>query len=422
MTRTFLTLIALVAAVVAAAPIVAQEAPRFFIERIEVRDYSRVSPEVVIYESRLREGAVYTESDLRDAAARLSRLPFLLGAEFSLERGTERGRYTLIITINETRSFFYRLDGVPILSNTPGIDIDPATRLGTDDTSAALGYRWFLGRRGALHVALIGREDTEFTRGYSAFAVGYTLYDLFGTKAFATVNLKHTPEQSGITPQIVVGMPLSLNQTLTAEYDSIRVDYDFLSVVDVPAAPDREKLARITWSYNTTNHPFVPTEGTLLTAGPLGAWREHGFTINVTQPGEAPLFSVITVHTATYGVQGSAQRYWEISDRNSVSLGAEAGFAHVEQRESGPLAADFSPSHNAMYGVVQGGFSRSLWSQERRALGGDSRLELTLRGRLRHNKGRESQYITENDSTQATFSWVRHSSWGTLRIGAGWAW
>lgn len=422
MTRTFLTLIALVAALIAAAPTLAQEAPRFFIERIEVREHSRVSPEVVIYESRLREGAIYTESDLRDAAARLTRLPFLLGAEFALEKGSERGRYTLIITINETRSFFYRLDGVMILSNTPGIDLDPATRLGTDDTAAALGYRWFLGRRGALHIAMIGREETEFTRGYSAFALGYTLYDLFGTKAFATVNLKHTPEQSGITPQIVVGMPLSLNQTLTVEYDSTRVDYDFLSVVDMPSAPDREKLARITWSYNTTNHPFVPTEGTLLTAGPLGAWREHGFRITVSEPGQPPAFGVITVHTSTYGVQGSAQRYWEVSDRNSVSLGAEAGFAHVEQRESGALAAEFSPSHNAMYGVVQGGVSRSLWSQERRALGGDSRLELNLRGRLRHNKGRESLYITQNDSTQVTFSWVRHSSWGTLRIGAGWAW
>ncbi len=75
-----------------------------------------------------------------------------------------------------------------------------------------------------------------------------------------------------------------------------------------------------------------------------------------------------------------------------------------------------------MYGVVQGGVSRSLWSQERRALGGDSRLELTLRGRLRHNERRESQYRRQDDTMQATLSWVRHSSWGTLRIGGGWAW
>lgn len=423
MIRTFLTLIVLVATLFAAAPILAQEAPRFFIERIEVRDHIRVSPEVVIYESRLREGADYNETDLRDAAARLSRLPYLLGAEFALEKGTERGRFRLIITINETRSFFYRLDIVPILSNTPGVDVGPSTRLGGgDDTDAALGFRWFLGRHGALHIALIGRDETEFTRGYSAFALGYTMYDLFGTKAFATVNLKHRPEQAGITPQIVVGMPLSMNQTLTAEYDSYRLDYQLHNFDLVETSKETQKLARLTWSYNTTNHPFVPTEGTLLTAGPLWVTRQQGAGVTVVMPDEPPLFTVVQVRTDTLALQGSALRYWEISDRNSVSFGAQAGIARVRQDERGEFAENWNRSRNAMYGVVQGGFSRSLWSQERRALGGDSRLELTLRGRARANEFRESRFVTEHDSVQAAFSWVRHSSWGTLRVGAGYAW
>src|SRR5688572_2495909 len=78
-TRAFLVLIL-------AVPLFAQEAattPNFFIETIEVREARRVSPHVVVAESRLREGQEYSEAELRDASARLMRLPFLLSAEFS---------------------------------------------------------------------------------------------------------------------------------------------------------------------------------------------------------------------------------------------------------------------------------------------------------------------------------------------------
>src|SRR5687768_15181051 len=101
-TRIFL--IALILAAIAATPLVAQEAgpASFFIGRIEARNAKRVSADVVVAESNLREGREYTEPDLRDAANRLSRLPFLLSAEFSLEKGVERGRHVLVITLSET--------------------------------------------------------------------------------------------------------------------------------------------------------------------------------------------------------------------------------------------------------------------------------------------------------------------------------
>ena len=46
--------------------------PRFFIERIEVRDAKRVSTDVVIAESRLRQGQEYSEADLRDLEEELA--------------------------------------------------------------------------------------------------------------------------------------------------------------------------------------------------------------------------------------------------------------------------------------------------------------------------------------------------------------
>src|SRR5690349_10294787 len=154
MTRTLLLTLAVF---LAAAPLAAQDAvpPRFFIERIEVREARRVSKDVVIAESRLREGQEYSEADLRDASARLGRLPFLLSAEFALEKGAERGRYVLVITINETKPFFFALDGRTFLTRDNHVEPDYNDRIGSDDHFATLGFRWFVGRRGALHTALV---------------------------------------------------------------------------------------------------------------------------------------------------------------------------------------------------------------------------------------------------------------------------
>ena len=106
MTRFILTLFAAAAIAVSA---LAQDAapPRFFIERIEVRNAaSRRRRELVIAESLLREGTEYSEDDLRAAAARLSRLPFLLSADFALEKDRSRGRYVLVIHVDRDEAVF----------------------------------------------------------------------------------------------------------------------------------------------------------------------------------------------------------------------------------------------------------------------------------------------------------------------------
>lgn len=412
---------AVIAAVIlAASPATAQDAavPRFFIERIEVRNTKRVSPAVIAAESRLREGAEYSEADLRDAAARLTRLPFLLNADFALERGSERGRHVLVITVTETRSFFYRLDIVPTVEQAPVTQITTSSPSSTDDTTAALGYRWFLGRRSALHVALIGRNSTELTRGYSAFAVGWTQYDIFGTRAFATLNIKDSPEL-GTSPQLVVGIPLSLNQTVTAEYDELVVDYNYDSG-DLDNR-DTQRLSRVTWSYNTTNHPFLPTEGTLFSAGPVALWRDEESFFYVVGGPDGDMRLEAPIHTRILGVEGSAIRYWEISDRNSVSLGATTRLASFDQRYTFEGKRE-THTYTSLSGIVQAGASRSLWSAERRAQGGDSRLELNLLARVRgrdYDEGLKRRY---DDAVQASASWVRHSSWGTIRLGAGISW
>src|SRR5688500_4699266 len=77
MFRLFLT--AFTAAIVAISAIAQEPVPaRFLIERIEVRNASRVSEDLVIAETLLRAGTEYSEAELGAASARLSRLPFLV--------------------------------------------------------------------------------------------------------------------------------------------------------------------------------------------------------------------------------------------------------------------------------------------------------------------------------------------------------
>jgi hypothetical protein len=91
-------------------PVRAEEPARFLIERIDVRHLVHASPDVIKSESHLREGQAYSENDLRAANNLIKRLPFVLDAAFSLERGSVRDSYVLVITVNEARPLFYLFD------------------------------------------------------------------------------------------------------------------------------------------------------------------------------------------------------------------------------------------------------------------------------------------------------------------------
>jgi hypothetical protein len=423
LTRTLLLTLAVLLATSAAAQDAAVP-PRFFIERIEVRDAKRVSKGVVIAESRLREGQEYSEADLRDASSRLSRLPFLLSAEFALEKGSERGRYVLVITINETKPFFFALDGRFFQTRNFNVEPDYSDGVSAADNSATLGFRWFVGRRGALHTALVTSDyKTNFAHDYAAVVVGYTQYDLFGTRAFATLNLKHVILEGGneISPQIVVGVPLSPNQTLTLELDETRFGPDTERILDqVFDTRQSQRVVGATWSYNTTNRPFLPTRGTLLSVRPRFSWSDaltYTF-IETPDPGQPfPTLSVRfdTIHSKAREITVKAAKYWELSERSSVSSGMEASLVHFRfDSDVLGLTAD-----HTLHGAVTGGYSYSLWDAER-SKNGDSRLEFNVR-----IGSRSKAYVTDfyqADQKQLSASWVRRSSWGTVRLGAGYAW
>jgi len=426
MSRLFLAAFAVVSLAFSA---LAQEAPpaRFFIEKIEVRKANRVSPQIVIAESLLREGAEYSEDDLRAASARLRRLPFLLSADFALEKGTERGRYLLAINVVETKPFFYYIDARPTMiddsRNTIDFEVDPVE----ESKDAALGFRWFVGGRGVVHVGMISRRDRQtFTSDYSAWAVGYTRYDLFGTRAFATLNLRlpfDSPAEGLISPQLVAGVPLTANQTLTFDYEDTFFRRDKITILGTEQdRQDAERFLSLAWTYNSTNQPFVPTRGTIVRVAPLRSMRDRG-SFRFTQiPGPGP--ESYAQHINGYGLDFTAMRYWELSELNSVSAGLLAGWGNVEDEQNPPLLPS-AVRYRPAYQIVRAGWSRNLWRDESKA--GDSRVELDARlvKRQRNTRQGASAFGVSADkesSIQTSVSWVRRSLWGTLRLGVGYAW
>ncbi|HVE71806.1 MAG TPA: hypothetical protein VNI54_10590 [Thermoanaerobaculia bacterium] len=403
-----------------ATPLAAQET-EFFIERIEVRNHRRVSPHVVVAESRLREGQSVSEEELRDASARLTRLPFLLSVDFALERGTERGKHVLVITLQETKPFFFLLDVQQYFdTQSRYVEADDDSR-GATGENLALGFRWFVGRRGAVHIGFSGIDrDREFSREYASLAAGYTQYDIFGTRAFATVNLTMPVQDSSraqLSPQVVVGVPLSANQTLTLKYDEARFEQEIL---DYDSGYE-QRIVTARWTHNTTNEPFFPTRGTLLYAGPVLGWTDGASTYTIVGPDGTDVRTQ-SYHSRFYGIETGAAKYVELTDRDSVWGDVRLETSRAEIRDS---FDDNDADRVSNYGSAGIGYSHSLWSLEERAGGGDSRLEVTARyanRTRRHYPEFPERQAPALDTRQVGGAWLRRTSWGTLRLGVGYAW
>jgi len=354
---------------------------RFLIERIDVRKLVHASADVIRAESRLQEGNSYVEADLRAASDRVRRLPFVLDAVFSLERGSVRDSYVLVITVSETRPFFFRYQLIPFFETSDDV--------GAVDNDALVGARWFAGSRGVFHVAGIAHQsDRPFEASYISAQAGYTRYGLFHDRAFATLTLDHfspreTHGKGGTLPGGLMGIWLTQNQTLTLSYHG----------VDSGSNGRTEKIFESRLAYNTTNHPEFPSEGSLLSIAPILAW------IDYLDPKK------VAVHDFDVALEGHAARYWTVAEGLSAAAILDGGLLYVE--EKGGRHRRVTPG----YGTAA--------LQLSKVIGDERRLELTLQGVTRQ---RQFIPLLPDSSTQASIAWVRRNAWGTLRLGAGYAW
>lgn len=385
MTRRILTALTLAA--------IAASAFGEVIQRIEVRGAHRVPARIIVDETLLREGKEYSEDEVRNAVARLNRLPFLAAADYALQNGV------LVINVTEVRRFSFLVDARGIALNddrnphSTDYDFPDPT---AEWTNAAAGVRWLAGVGGVAHFGMtVLRNRHAFGANYSAYELGYTRYDLFGTGAFATVNVRSpvdSLEEKTFTPEVDLGLPLTPSQTLTLDYQDTLFRKGTFRILGTNFRElHAERLITLAWNYDTRSQPYAPARGTFVRIAPVRWMRDDASFRSL--PGR---FEPTSTHINANGIDLAALRYWELSPVNSVSAGVLGGWADLENdnRRSRPA-----------YEILQGGWSRPLASGR---LAVDGRFVMH-----QHNTPTDEN----RRSYEAAASWVRRGVWGTLRLG-----
>jgi len=392
--RSILVIILLLAATLVAA----QEpelSPRFFIESVSVEGARWASERVIVAETRLQAGGDYTEVELRDAAARATRLPFVLRVEPRIERGTHRGTYRLILTVTETKPLFFG-----------GTYLDEHDL--RDEQQFTLGARRFLGRSGMIHAAATTLFDEQFVE------LGYTQYDLFGSGVFvaATIEYGEIPNTIGggfhatvldrLTTHVVAGVPLRGNHALRATFLSapLTVFSEKPRTELTPATTrkiERANTTELSWIYDSTDDPLFTTRGIRGVAG-VGH-RNIPFVV--------PLDPVVLRSNQRHlWLTAELRRAWSVAPRHTIL--ANAGATSL-RRDFGPSAHDIehSPSFGATYAY-------SVFGPDRPSRLGDLRLEAGL--------VHERSYIHDDfDDDSSGFTAARagllfRSEWGVVRL------
>lgn len=391
----------------------ADDAPRFAIERIVVSGALHVSSAIVIAESRLAAGQTYGEPELRGAVARVQRLPFVVHADFRLEKGSARGLYVLVIAIDEAKPLFFRYattHGAIATLRTTGIVIDTATGEWTPQfvketlryTSEAttVGVRGFVGSKGMAY-ASVDRYDTDH------YNLGYTQYGLFGTGASVAVLLQRRdvdlslPEDTAgrtrlsfpdhLALQIAAAFPFGGNQALRASF--YRQTDPFVFLQTTPQNGDTFRMERVhtdrgelAWRYDSTNDPLFPSDGTALDVGARSEKRYRTVTI-----AGAPTF---VAARQLVDLQAQLDRHWELTSIQSLSAGATALTHDGRENEEYRLRA---------------GYAANLWSRERAQRVGDLRFEAAFERVMLH-------YASSSSYGTARIGLAHRNSWGTLRL------
>ncbi|MEW6368011.1 MAG: hypothetical protein AB1714_25575 [Acidobacteriota bacterium] len=377
--------------------------PAFLITGIEISGTHWVSKDLVRTETRLDLGRAYSERDLILALRRVSRLPFVLSADFSLAKGLTYGTYTLVIEVRETYPLFVQYEKT-VVKTSPTEDAralgyGPAPEVTGTGQNIALGGRFSVGAYG-LGYLVVSREaapDAQERLPATGLNVGFSHYRLTRKNIFLNVNLQVTARRTGermddlvwssgtitidrpVSPSLTVSMPVLKNHWISfdASYLRERQAYDFASS-DLPfqdRMTDSRLQMNLSWYYDTTDDLLLPRRGVRWEAG-LSYIRQRSeyqtrFFATDDVPFETELSSQLSEVTQLYA---TAVKNWPISRRLSVHAG---GLATYRLHEGGTYALD--SQYRKL--ELQGGGSWDVWGRRMTERVGDLRLELLARYR-----------------------------------------
>ncbi len=337
LTRTTWLVFALLLAWIASAPSAHAQSQNdeFFIESIFVEGAERFGAGIVISESLLQEGQLYSERALRDAVHRIVRLPLVLDAEFALRKGSRRGRYQLVITIEEARHWFFFSDLLASAGDdrlgfrTVGSDISTETRSDDQEDSALFaGWRTSAGRFGVFSVGIDPLDEGKLQ-------LGFTQYNLLGRNIQLQVGYLFQPLEGGFnegrdkseqqTFRLGLGIPLRGNHSLSlsSSYRRLRYRTDFAPAGSYESDLDRI-WAELSWVYNTLDDPVFPTTGRFLRGGVSYHQEQTSSRLSFSPMTAPPVDERRELDGSEWRAGVVADFHRTISARDSLSISARA--------------------------------------------------------------------------------------------------
>jgi hypothetical protein len=396
----------------------------FRIETITVEGERRPATQgIVIEESRLVTGREWTERELREAIYRIRRLPFIVRADFTLRRGTARGLYALVVTVEETRPFFFAR-AAEFVSTSPepvaealGYGFGSGVNLRNAGTA---GGRLFVGSRNALFASVDSNEG---------LGVGFTRYGLFGRGGRATLTLSsplcclREVLPLGLDPGLVVwsmdeakhatlaiDVPLAGNHSLRTSLSWLRggasirrglLD-DFSHDQFFSGHDDLERRqAEVKWFYDTADDPLFPARGVTVSAG-----------LELSQQ-KSPAPGAET-EARLLAAAATGRKSWALSPRQTVSLGGRmaAGRSRIENLVTDGRILPKAVDLDSLETSVEARYSASLWGFEKTRNLGDLRAEMFVRAGYETTSPSFGGPVTQLSAGPAL---VFRNPWGVFR-------
>jgi hemolysin activation/secretion protein len=323
-------------------------------------------------------------------------LPFVVDAEFSLRKGSERGAYELVITVEQATPVFFSADADAQRTKQNDFRTGKLRTTTTWQRFGTVGGRVFAGSHGLVYgsVEKAQHQDGEFVQ------VGYTQYDLFGAGSFASTQLGSTQGVKGfdqLQAALFGGIPLTAAQSLRADLSWGQTKNSFSNSFGSLFSKDVSNYADLSWVYNTTDDPLFPMSGS--TASVYVDYRtdnEHFV--------ETGFEERLTAHSYQLGAGG--EHFWPLTSRQALELG---GSLYWQRQSTNGLLTSRS-----LQGALSAGHSVSLWGYEKTQRIGDLRFENSI---VAFYSRDTSPFAVRQVLKSANFvSSLRYRSrWGVLR-------
>lgn len=400
------------------------EAPHFLIESIRIDGLERAGPDLLLAESRLEAGNTYSEAELARAVDRIDRLPFILAAELTLERGSIRGAYSLVVTVREAEKWFFGAEG-QLSRFDQNLVIDPPFADDRDwNATGTAGLRFYLGSSAVAFVAADDREGLK---------AGITHYDLFGERITATVAVSRQvccrtqvlplaldPSFSvynlgDSTNRLSLGFAIPLAATQSLRLDASLLESDLGvsrslfpgdDVVSYQGDLTQRRVA-LRWVFDTTDDFLLPSTGLTIAAGlEHQAFELEGVVV-------APGLSAVDRRRDRLALVFDGRQVFRLTSRSTLVGSAQAALGRADDRVTRPGELIDANAFEVAAGLRH---SYDLLGPQHSVAWGDLRFEVA--GELGWERV-SSGFAGPSPILRATLSTgvVWRNAWGVFRVG-----